>query len=54
MKYIVHTEHETFEFDNGFTALLFADEAAQHSTETAIVNIQVIDDNAEYHIKEDE
>ena len=54
MKYIVHTGYDTFEFDNGFTTLMFADMAAQHSTETATVNIQVIDDEAEYHLKEDE
>ena len=54
MKYIVHTGYDTFEFDNGFAALLFADEAVQHSTETAMVNIQVVDDKAEYHLREDE
>ena len=51
MKYIVKTRYEDFEFDLGLKALAFAESATKHSKESASVNIEVIDDDAEYHLK---
>ena len=48
MKYIVKTRYEDFEFDLGLKALAFAESATKHSKESASVNIEVIDDDAEF------
>ena len=52
MKYVVKTRYEDFEFDRGSEALDVANKLAMHSTESATVMLEVIDDKAEYHLKE--
>ena len=52
MKYVIKTKYEDFEFDRGIEALEVANKLATHSTESAIVILEVIDDKAEYHLKE--
>ena len=52
MKYIVKTKYEDFEFERGSEALDVANKLAMHSTESATVMLEVIDDKAEYHLKD--